>query len=98
MVCSLMKINRRFGGTYRLFFQGRRVSQASCLLHAGLLRDIFFDPEDGDNQFLRNVGSLPPDYMDLYRRRQPLLSEPQSQQRVALILDLMTRGAYIKIK
>jgi hypothetical protein len=24
--------------------------------HAGFLRDVFFDPEDGGDMFLRNVG------------------------------------------
>jgi hypothetical protein len=27
MLCSPLKIDRRFGGTYRLFLQGRRISQ-----------------------------------------------------------------------
>jgi hypothetical protein len=35
MVCSPVKVNRRFRGTYRLYFQGRSVRQACCLLHAG---------------------------------------------------------------
>jgi hypothetical protein len=26
--CSLLKVNRRFGGTYRLYIQGRRISRA----------------------------------------------------------------------
>jgi hypothetical protein len=34
--CSLLKVNRRFGGTCHL-------------------RDLFFDPEDEGNMFLRNV-------------------------------------------
>jgi hypothetical protein len=29
---------------------------ACCLLHAGLLLGLFFDPEDGRDVFLRNVG------------------------------------------
>jgi hypothetical protein len=29
--CSLLKVNRRFGGTYRLHLQGRRTSRASNL-------------------------------------------------------------------
>jgi hypothetical protein len=26
--CSPLKVNRRFGGTYRLYFQGRKISRA----------------------------------------------------------------------
>jgi hypothetical protein len=64
-------VNRRFGGTYRLHFQGRnirergtRVSrwlQTELSLHppanaGSSLADIFY-PEDGGDTFLRNVGS-----------------------------------------
>jgi hypothetical protein len=59
--CSLVKVNRRFGGTYRLHLQGRisraryqRILLASCF-HAGVLLGLF-DPEDGGDMFLRNVG------------------------------------------
>jgi hypothetical protein len=34
------------------------------------LLDLFFDPEDGDDTFLRNVGWLSRDYMVLCPRRQ----------------------------
>jgi hypothetical protein len=30
--------------------------QACCLLHAGLLLGLYFDPENGGDMFLRNVG------------------------------------------
>jgi hypothetical protein len=55
--CSPLKINRRFGGIYRLNLQGRRISRArtsvkaggkqlaNCL-HAGFLLGFLFDPED----------------------------------------------------
>jgi hypothetical protein len=33
-------------------------TSACCKLHAGFLPDIFFDPEDGSNISLRNVGSI----------------------------------------
>jgi hypothetical protein len=43
--CSPLKVNRRFGGTCRLNFQGRRIDKARFLHEAGL----FFDPEnEGD--------------------------------------------------
>jgi hypothetical protein len=29
---------------------------ACCLLHAGFLRGLFFDPEDGDYVFFQNIG------------------------------------------
>jgi hypothetical protein len=32
------------------------VSRAYYLLHAGFLLDLFFDPEDGSDVFLRSVG------------------------------------------
>jgi hypothetical protein len=43
-----MKVNRSFGGTYRLHLQGRRVSQARN------------QHEDGSEMFLRTVGLLSP--------------------------------------
>jgi hypothetical protein len=51
--CRPLEVNRRFGGTRRLHFQGRRTSQernqheASSkqnLLHADFLLGLFFDP------------------------------------------------------
>jgi hypothetical protein len=51
--CTPLSVNRRFGGTYRLRLQGRR--NATCLL-AGFLLNLFFDPGNGDDMFLRNVG------------------------------------------
>jgi hypothetical protein len=46
--CSLFEVNRSFEGTCSY--------QASYLLHAGSLLGLFFDPEDGTNMFLRNIG------------------------------------------
>jgi hypothetical protein len=70
--CSPLKVNTRFGGIYRLHLQGRRISlknlHAKCFL-AGLLLGLFFDPEDGNNMFLRNVGRFLTDCMALYLRR-----------------------------
>jgi hypothetical protein len=61
--CSPLKVNRRFGETYRLHLLGRRISQtrkkqksACFLLPAGILFALFLDPEDGGDMFLRNVG------------------------------------------
>jgi hypothetical protein len=47
--CSPLKVNRRFGGTCRLHFQGRRISQARNQ------HEIKRQAEPGD-VFLRNVG------------------------------------------
>jgi hypothetical protein len=50
--CSPLKVNRRFGGTHRL---QHSPLLASCF-HTGFLLGLFFDPEDGGDMFLRNVG------------------------------------------
>jgi hypothetical protein len=53
-----LKGDRHFGGTLRLHFHGRRISQDklfATFFHAGLLLGFFFYPEDG-YVFLRNVG------------------------------------------
>jgi hypothetical protein len=44
--CSLLRFNRRFGGTYRLHLQGRRnkFSNACCLLACWFLLKFFFRP------------------------------------------------------
>jgi hypothetical protein len=48
--CSPLSFNRRFGETYRLHLL------LVTSYHAGLLFRLFFDPEDGGDMFLRNVG------------------------------------------
>jgi hypothetical protein len=50
--CSLMKVDGRFWGT----------GSASYLHHAGLLFEFLYNPEDGDNMFLQNVGWLSKEY------------------------------------
>jgi hypothetical protein len=54
---SPLNVNRRFGGTYRLHLQGRKISQTLLVtcFHAGFLPGLFFDPEDEGDMFLRNV-------------------------------------------
>jgi hypothetical protein len=41
-------------------------SQAFCLLHAGFLFCLIFNPEDGADILLRNTGWLSADYTTLY--------------------------------
>jgi hypothetical protein len=59
--CSPSSSNRRFGGTYRLHL-------ATCLL-AGFCWTYFFDPEDGGDMFLRNVGWNSTDHTASYPSR-----------------------------
>jgi hypothetical protein len=61
--CSLLKVNRRFGGTYRLHPQIRRISQQETSVKAGgeqsqacFLLGSFLDLEYVGDMFLRNVG------------------------------------------
>jgi hypothetical protein len=71
--CSPLKINRRFGGTCRLHFHGRKIIQAinqcESRWQAELLLGIFFDPDYGSDIFLRNVGWISTGYTALYSRR-----------------------------
>jgi hypothetical protein len=58
--CSPLKINRRFGGTYRLHYSGRIISRPnrallSTCFHADILFGLFYS-EDGDDMFLWNIG------------------------------------------
>jgi hypothetical protein len=42
-------------------------SGSTCyLLHAVILLGFFFDPEEGGDMFLKNVGSLSADYTSLH--------------------------------
>jgi hypothetical protein len=72
--CNHLKVNRLFGGTYRLHLQGRKISRARALLatcfQADFLLDLFLDPEDGGNILPRKVSWLSTDYTASYPRRQ----------------------------
>jgi hypothetical protein len=56
--CSPLKVNRHFGGKYRLHIQDRKISSAlfATCFHAGLLLGLFYDREDGGYMFLQNFG------------------------------------------
>jgi hypothetical protein len=43
--------------------------QPYCLLHAGFLLGLLFDPEDEGEMFLRKLGLFSTDYTALYPRR-----------------------------
>jgi hypothetical protein len=58
--CSPLEVNRNEGTSRSLLV---------TWFHAGLLLGLFFDPEDGSNMFLWNVGLLSTDYMALYSKR-----------------------------
>jgi hypothetical protein len=47
----------------------KRLHHIYWLFHAGLLFNLFFDAEDGDDIFLQKVGWLLTDYKALYCRR-----------------------------
>jgi hypothetical protein len=47
---------------------------AYCLIHPGLSLGLLFNPEYGEDIFLRNVGWLAPDYTVSYPRRQACLT------------------------
>jgi hypothetical protein len=51
--CRPLEVNRRFGGTYRLFVTCYRLF-VTCF-HTIFLLGLFFDPEDGGDMFLRNT-------------------------------------------
>jgi hypothetical protein len=65
--CSPLKVNRRFGGTYRLHLESQIALLATCF-HDSLLLGLFLDPEEEGDMFLRNVDWLSADYTALYPR------------------------------
>jgi hypothetical protein len=66
--CSPLKVNWRFGGTCHLHLQGRRITRARNQRDSRWEAELF-DPEDGGDMFLWNVGWLSADYMAFYPRR-----------------------------
>jgi hypothetical protein len=66
-LCSPPKINRRFKGIYRLQLQDRRISWVRIQCESRWQAE--FDPEDGGDTFLRNIGWLSTDYMALFSQK-----------------------------
>jgi hypothetical protein len=69
--CSPLKANRRFGETSPSSRSKNKPARAlfvTCF-YAGFLLGLFFNPEDGRDMFLRNVGRLSTGYTALYPRR-----------------------------
>jgi hypothetical protein len=62
--CVPLKFDRCLGGIYRLHHQCLRISQGTATeanqrkqcFHAGFFLGIFFNPKDGNDMFIRNVG------------------------------------------
>jgi hypothetical protein len=64
-----LKVNRRFGGTYRQHTAWKQVAgRVATCFHAGILLGLF-DPEDGGDMFLRNFRWLSTDYTALFPRK-----------------------------
>jgi hypothetical protein len=63
----MKEVYRCFGGTYYLYFQGQRLNQGSnekagsFLLIVRFL-DLFFNPEVGGSNWLRNAGKILEDF------------------------------------
>jgi hypothetical protein len=70
--CSSLEVNRRFGGTCRIFRveEQAKLGSVCYLLHSNFLLGSFYGPEDGGDIFLRNIGLLSMDYTALYPRCQ----------------------------
>jgi hypothetical protein len=55
IVMQFIESQPRFGGTYRLSLQGRRISRIA-FFYFDFLLGLFINHEDGSDVFLRNVG------------------------------------------
>jgi hypothetical protein len=57
-VCIPLKFNWLYRGQCRFYLPARRINSAASRLsfHAGILLNLFLEPEDGGEMSLRNVG------------------------------------------
>jgi hypothetical protein len=94
---SPLKVNRRLGGKFASIFRigekdkeesSMKQNSACCLLNIGFLLVLFFNPEDGGDISLRNVGLLSTDYAALYPRRQNSSHHPLREHQNLHILDV----------
>jgi hypothetical protein len=69
--CSLLEVIRRFGGTYRLCLQCRRISQARNQRENRWQAELclLFGPDDGGDMLLRDGDKVQPDYTASRPRR-----------------------------
>jgi hypothetical protein len=67
--CSLY-VNRHFRGTYHLYLQGKKSAKQGTSVQQVARQNspLIFEPEDGGDALLQNIGSNT-DYMALYPRR-----------------------------
>jgi hypothetical protein len=75
-LCSPVKVNRRFEGTYRLHLQSRRVNHARNLYETGSKHMIYSSTLKMHVIFFQNVGSVSPNCPALCRRNGTLHSHP----------------------
>jgi hypothetical protein len=54
-MCGLLKADMCLGAMCRFNLQGQRTNSASYLPHAAGLFNLFSDPEDEGNLFIRNI-------------------------------------------
>jgi hypothetical protein len=64
--CNPLKVNRGFGGTYRLHLQGRIIYRPRYQRESRRLAEFY--SEDGGDMFLRNVGWFSTGFTALYPR------------------------------
>jgi hypothetical protein len=88
--CRPLKVKRRFGGTYRLHYQSRRISRVllSSCFQTGISLGLFFDSKDEGDMFLRNVYLISSDYTTLYPRRstlEPIISTIRVLRRLGFL-------------
>jgi hypothetical protein len=83
--CSLLKVNRRFG---EICVQSRRISQGRNQQEAGSKQNqrFFFDTEEGENMFFRNVCWLWMHYtaLGLFRKQFVRLGNSILTQRLSM--------------
>lgn len=72
--CIPLKLNRHFGGIFPFLLQDQRVRTPTSNLRlipapCWFLHVLFFDHEDGDDIFIRNIVQIVTNYTALYPRR-----------------------------